>query len=75
MEKPNTNGNQFIKYLISMITIGTVLVSITLFIANKPSREEVDSIVNGKVQQRFDRIEKQLDNVETDIKKLLERKN
>lgn len=63
MEDKNLDPN-FIKKLfmvvIVILPLVSALVTFSVYLASKPSREEVNEIINEKMK-RLDRIEKQLD--------------
>ncbi len=63
-----------VNYITLLLTIVFAIISATLFIAGKPSREEVEKMIDQQVNQRLTRIEKQIDDVQTDVKELLARK-
>ena len=51
----------------------TLIVSATLFVVSRPTRDEVDDMIDKRTSQRFDRLEKQLDDMQKDIKDILKR--
>ena len=46
------------------IAVITLVVGITLFIGSRPSREEINAMIDNKTSTRFDRIENQLDEIQ-----------
>lgn len=73
MEEKNLDPN-FIKKLfmvvIVILPLVSALVTFSIYLASKPSREEVNSIINDKMK-RLDRIEKQLDDQNSKLDKLI----
>lgn len=53
------------------ILILTMVVSATMFVSSRPTRDEVDDMIDKRTSQRFDRVEKQLDDMQKDIKEIL----
>jgi len=49
------------------LTAGAMIIAITLFIADRPTRAEVREIIDKNVGQRIERLEKQADNNATKI--------
>lgn len=73
MDEKNLDPN-FIKKLfmvvIVILPLVSALVTFSIYLASKPSREEVNSIINDKMK-RLDRIEKQLDDQNSKLDKLI----
>ena len=46
------------------IAVITFVVGVTLFIGSRPSREEINTMIDNKTNTRFDRIENQLDEIQ-----------
>jgi hypothetical protein len=55
------------------LLIVTLVVSATIFVGSRPTRDEVNDMIDERTSQRFDRLEKQLDEMQRDIKDLLKR--
>ena len=55
------------------LLIITLVVSATIFVGSRPTRDEVDDMIDKRTSQRFDRVEKQLDDMQKDIKDILRR--
>lgn len=50
-----------IAVLTALVTIITAIVMTTIYVANKPSRDEVKEMIDSRVEKRISRIETQLD--------------
>ena len=59
-------------FQIALLVI-TLVVSATIFVGSRPTRDEVDDMIDKRTSQRFDRLEKQLDDMQRDIKDILKR--
>ena len=55
------------------VMIITLVISATIFVGSRPTRDEVDDMIDKRTSQRFDRLEKQLDDMQKDIKDILKR--
>jgi hypothetical protein len=55
------------------LLIVTLVVSATIFVGSRPTRDEVNDMIDERTSQRFDRLEKQLDEMQRDIKDILKR--
>ena len=55
------------------VMIITLVISATIFVGSRPTRDEVDDMIDKRTSQRFDRLEKQLDDMQRDIKDILKR--
>lgn len=66
-----------IKYLFYLIMVGGIVVSITLFIASRPDRDEVHKIVDEKlvpVSYQLNQINETLKEIRADVKDLNKQK-
>ncbi len=55
------------------VMVITLVISATIFVGSRPTRDEVDDMIDKRTSQRFDRLEKQLDDMQRDIKDILKR--
>lgn len=73
MDDKNVDPN-FVKKLfmvtIVILPLVSALVTFSIYLASKPSREEVNSIINDKMK-RLDRIEKQLDDQSNKLDRII----
>jgi len=51
-------------YIVFLFTVISIIVSITLYVADKPSRIEVKDLINEKIDARINSIENKLNNIE-----------
>jgi len=77
MSLVNLEMKDLIKYVFFLITVGGIVVSVTLFIASRPDRSEVQNIVDQKlipVSYQLQKIEEALKNISLDIKDINKQK-
>ncbi len=68
-------GNYLAYYLrvtLFIIPLVIAIISITLYIGEKPDREQVKEMISDSVHYRIDRLETQLDAIQKDIKRILQ---
>ncbi len=61
------------KWLHIAILVLSMIVTATMFVSSRPTRDEVDDMIDKRTSQRFDRLEKQNDVMQQDIKEILRR--
>ncbi len=67
MDDKLRNWIQIIALVVTMVISGAI------FVSSRPSRDEVDKMIETRTVQRFDRLEKQNDIIQQDIKEILKR--
>ncbi len=67
------SSDELRNWLRVVLTIITMIVMVTIFVSSRPTRDEVDAMIDKRTSQRFDRLEKQNDTMLQDIKELLRR--
>ncbi len=61
---------RFFLAMIVILPLVSALVTFSIYLASKPSREEVNEIINEKMK-RLDRIEKQLDDQSSKLDRII----
>lgn len=64
-------NNSLLKWFSLLLTITAMIVSVTIYVASRPSREEVQRMIDQQTSQRLQRIEMQLDDINKDVKQIL----
>jgi len=57
-----------------LLTLISFIVVAAIYIAARPTRDEVDKMIDIKVNQRFDALENSIDEIRNDIKTLLKKR-
>lgn len=60
-------------WLIAALTIVSAIVNAAVSVAIRPSRSEVNEMIDIKNNNRFDLLEKEVDEIKKDVKILLQR--
>ena len=69
-ERSEKSGLQ-IKWLTFLLTVAVMIVSVTIYVTSRPSRDEVQQMIDKQTSQRLQRIEMQLDDINKDVKQIL----